>query len=89
MQDAINELWVLTAQRKARRSQAGGGGHAEKEEWAVSNEGEALKVLGVLAQQHRTLEYLTNVVQGDAKAVDVVREGFGEGPVAQALGDAQ
>lgn len=78
----------MTAQRKARRDTLGGAG-AGKEEWAVSNEAEALKVLGVLAQQHRTLEYLTNVVQGDAKAVDVVREGFGEGPVAQALGEAQ
>lgn len=46
MQDKVNELWVLIAQKKARRSAL-----AEEEErmaeWAVSNESEALKVLQV------------------------------------------
>lgn len=135
MQDRVNELWVLIAQKKARRQgfgqdsvgysgggsasssnsnssgQAGGQGHAE---WAVANEGEAIKVLQVcfsllfcfpsctwpdlltfcvyvqvLAQQQRTLNYLTEVVKNDAAVLDVVKQGFGEAPVSGSLGHAQ
>lgn len=68
----VNEAWVSVAQRKATKSLEQGG-----TEWAVVNEQEVEKVLDVLAQQQRTLDYLADMLKRDSRTVQVVKEGFG------------
>lgn len=72
----VNEAWVAVAQRKAKKVLLQNGG-ASGTEWAVINEQEVDKVLDVLAQQQRTLDYLADMVKRDQSTVRVIQEGFG------------
>ena len=75
----LNELWVLMARKKAARAV----GHhdtvseSQNVEWAVVNYDNLDQMLEVLAQQQRSLDHLTQVLEVDFGSIDVIRAGFG------------
>jgi DNA-binding transcriptional regulator YbjK len=73
LQTKVNELWVAMAQKRSKQMLS-----ASKEEWTITDEQEMQKVLEVLAQQQRTLDYLSQTLTFDIQALDIVKTGFNE-----------
>lgn len=83
MSNKVNELWIAVAQLKAKRAYYGSSEDAQDQTWTISNQEEVNRVLEVLTQQQRTLDYLGGLLRKDEAVLNVIKAGFNEPPVAK------
>ncbi|CAD6571088.1 MAG: hypothetical protein CYPHOPRED_004298 [Cyphobasidiales sp. Tagirdzhanova-0007] len=98
----VNELWMVVSQRKAvihasNQSSAAGtsrsgtpdGSSSAQAEYGIVDEGELNKVLEVLAQQQKSLDYLSTTIRSLATDIDTCRIGFGLSPLSESTEHGQ
>ncbi|KAL7006694.1 Nucleoporin nup57 [Cystobasidiomycetes sp. EMM_F5] len=80
----VNELWMVVSQRKAALHGRNGTPNdgSQNTEWAVADESELNKVLEVLSQQQKSLDYLSKTLHTLLIDIDTCRLGFGLSPLA-------
>ncbi|KAK9900280.1 hypothetical protein P389DRAFT_187329 [Cystobasidium minutum MCA 4210] len=96
----VNELWMVVSQRKAMmqnmnngRKSASPEGAAQGEgfsaEWGVVDEGELQRILEVLAQQQKSLDYMSKTLRSLLVDIDTTRLGFGMSPISGKVDEEQ